>query len=159
MESLLTPDPAFWCGKRVFLTGHTGFKGTWLALWLTRLGAVVRGYALPPDQTHRLYRDTGLGERIDSLFGDIRDAAALDAAMSAFAPDIVLHLAAQALVQASYRAAGRDLRGQRHRHDPRAGGRSPLPLGARGRRGDHRQVLRKPRMGVALPGDRGTRRT
>ncbi len=104
MESLLTPDPAFWSGKRVFLTGHTGFKGTWLALWLTRLGAVVRGYALPPDEAHGLFRDTGLSGRIDSLFGDIRDAPALDAAMSAFAPEIVLHLAAQALVQASYRA-------------------------------------------------------
>jgi CDP-glucose 4,6-dehydratase len=103
MEDLLTPNPAFWRGKRVFLTGHTGFKGTWLALWLTHLGASVRGYALPPDQPDNLSLATGLATQIESLHGDIRDAAALDAAMSDFAPEIVLHLAAQALVQKSYR--------------------------------------------------------
>ncbi len=103
MEDLLTPDLPFWRAKRVFLTGQTGFKGTWLALWLTKLGATVRGYALSPDSPANLSLVTNLADRIDSLHGDIRDAPALDAAMSGFAPDIVLHLAAQALVQKSYR--------------------------------------------------------
>ena len=103
VEDLLRPSPDFWRDKRVFLTGHTGFKGTWLALWLTRLGATVRGYALPPDQAPNLSVATGLAGQIDSLLGDIRDVAALDEAISGFAPDIVLHLAAQALVQRSYR--------------------------------------------------------
>jgi CDP-glucose 4,6-dehydratase len=103
VEDLLTPDPGFWRNKRVFLTGQTGFKGTWLAFWLTHLGATVRGYALAPASADNLSLNTNLADRIESLHGDIRDAPALDAAMSGFAPDIVLHLAAQALVQKSYR--------------------------------------------------------
>lgn len=103
VEDLLTPSPGFWRGKSVFLTGHTGFKGTWLALWLTRLGATVRGYSLPPDSVDNLSLATNLASQIDSLFGDIRDGTAIGAAMTDFAPDIVLHLAAQALVQKSYR--------------------------------------------------------
>ena len=103
VEDLLTPDAGFWRNKRVFLTGHTGFKGTWLALWLTRFGARVRGYSLPPDRSDNLSLTTHLAAHIDSVFGDIRDATALDAAMADFVPDIVLHLAAQALVQTAYR--------------------------------------------------------
>ena len=91
-----------WAGRRVFLTGHTGFKGGWLALWLSHLGAEVRGYALDPYTTPNLFDVTRLGGRVDDVRGDIRDAAHLDAAMRDFSPDVVFHLAAQPLVRLSY---------------------------------------------------------
>jgi CDP-glucose 4,6-dehydratase len=90
-------------GRRVFITGHTGFKGGWLSLWCQRLGAEVFGYALAPDTTPDLFTLAGLEQRIDSTLGDIRDAARLDAALRRARPDIVLHLAAQPLVRLSYR--------------------------------------------------------
>ncbi|MFN4164106.1 MAG: CDP-glucose 4,6-dehydratase [Ferrovibrio sp.] len=96
----LSPD--FWRGRRVFLTGHTGFKGAWLARWLHRLGAEVHGFALPPEgepNLSRLLQTPLAGETL----ADLRDAAALERALETAAPDIVLHLAAQALVPASYR--------------------------------------------------------
>lgn len=93
----------FWAGKRVLLTGHTGFKGSWLALWLRRLGAVVTGIALPPDTEPNLFGLARIGECIDSQYCDIRDAAALAAIVRAAQPEIVFHLAAQALVRAGYR--------------------------------------------------------
>jgi len=91
-----------WAGRRVFLTGHTGFKGGWLALWLSHLGAEVRGYALDPYTTPNLFDAARLGGRVDDVRGDIRDAAALDKAMAEFAPEVVFHLAAQPLVRLSY---------------------------------------------------------
>ena len=101
MENLVTP--AFWAGKRVFLTGHTGFKGAWLALWLTGMGAQVHGYALPPEHPGSLFDRLALGQRIAcSTLADIRDRAALHAAMQAANPEVVFHLAAQALVPAGY---------------------------------------------------------
>ena len=101
LADLLSPDPVFWRGKHVLLTGHTGFKGAWLALWLDRLGATVIGYALPPDTSPSL---SGLVGRKppQEVLADVRDGARLRAEMVAFAPDIVLHLAAQSLVQRSY---------------------------------------------------------
>ena len=96
-------DPAFWNGKAVFVTGHTGFKGGWLTLWLARLGAKVTGYSLSPDGEPNLFSLVGLDGRCRSLIGDIRDGQGLRDAMSAAEPDIVLHLAAQALVRRSYR--------------------------------------------------------
>lgn len=93
----------FWRGKRVFLTGHTGFKGGWLALWLADMGAEVYGYALPPPTEPNLFTVANLRERLaGSTIADIRDADAFTQAMQAARPEIVLHLAAQPLVRHSY---------------------------------------------------------
>ena len=95
----------FWRGKRVFLTGHTGFKGGWLALWLTDMGAEVHGYALTPPTEPNFYTVAKLHERLAcSTIADIRDIEALNQAMQAAQPDVVLHLAAQSLVRYSYAA-------------------------------------------------------
>jgi CDP-glucose 4,6-dehydratase len=96
------PSPGFWRGKRVFLTGHTGFKGTWTRLWLAALGAEVFGYALPPDATPALHTLVGHGGLAGETLADIRDGVVLDRALVAADPDIILHLAAQPLVRASY---------------------------------------------------------
>lgn len=95
-------QPEVWRGKRVFLTGHTGFKGGWLALWLASKGAVVRGYALDPYTSPNLFDAAQLGSLIDDVRGDIRDGAQLEQALSSFAPEVVFHMAAQPLVRASY---------------------------------------------------------
>ncbi|HEX7873685.1 MAG TPA: CDP-glucose 4,6-dehydratase [Sphingobium sp.] len=92
----------FWRGRRVVLTGHSGFKGAWLSLWLERLGASVSAVALPPQTSPSLYALLSPWRDADHHFGDIRDAAALAAQMQAFAPEIVIHMAAQALVRPSY---------------------------------------------------------
>lgn len=94
-------DPAFWAGRRVLLTGHTGFKGSWAALWLGRMGAKVTGLALPPDQTPALHDLARAGEGVVSRFADLRDHDATVAALKDQTFDIVLHMAAQALVRAS----------------------------------------------------------
>lgn len=94
----------FWSGRRVFLTGHTGFKGSWLSMWLHALGADVHGYALDAPTTPSLFEVARVAETSlqRSSIGDIRDRAALDAAMQAARPEIVFHLAAQSLVLPSY---------------------------------------------------------
>jgi CDP-glucose 4,6-dehydratase len=91
-------------GRRVFVTGHTGFKGSWLSEWLLSAGATVRGYALQPLTQPNLFDQLGLAERIEHQVADIRDRATLQAAVQAFRPDFVFHLAAQPLVVASYAA-------------------------------------------------------
>jgi CDP-glucose 4,6-dehydratase len=98
----LKPNAAFWAGKRVFLTGHTGFKGGWLSLWLHELGAIVAGYALAPETTPNFFSVCDVASVLQHRIGDVRDAATLTAAMAAFEPEIVFHLAAQPLVRASY---------------------------------------------------------
>ena len=103
MTHLANPDQAFWRGKRVLLTGHTGFKGAWLALWLQRLGAQVVGVGLPPSTVPSLFDLAQIPSVCQSQFGDIREAQALMSLAHDSQPDIVFHLAAQALVRASYR--------------------------------------------------------
>ena len=92
-------DPAFWSGRRVLVTGHTGFKGGWLALRLAGLGAKVTGLALAPPTTPSLFDLARVGETLEDRRGDIRNDADVSAAVAAAAPEVVLHLAAQALVK------------------------------------------------------------
>ena len=96
-------DPSFWRGKRVLLTGHTGFKGGWLALWLQSMGANLQGYALEPPTTPSLFEKAHIGANMHSVIGDIRDYDALHRAVMGFKPEIVIHMAAQPLVRYSYR--------------------------------------------------------
>lgn len=93
----------FWNGKRVFLTGHTGFKGAWLALWLQRMGATVHGYALAPEQPQALFNVACVAEGLIHQEADICDSDVLFGAIQKFSPDIVFHMAAQSLVRRSYR--------------------------------------------------------
>ena len=89
--------------KKVFLTGHTGFKGSWLALWLTRLGAEVCGYSLSPNTNPSMFQKLDIGNKISkSIIGDILDSEKLEKAISDFQPEIMFHLAAQPLVRLSY---------------------------------------------------------
>ena len=96
-------NPVFWKGKKVFLTGHTGFKGGWLSLWLASMGARVVGYALAPNTTPNLFDVLAIDSVIEkSHINDIRDLAGLQNAMSEAKPDVVIHMAAQPLVRYSY---------------------------------------------------------
>lgn len=99
---VISPNVDFWYGKRVLLTGHTGFKGAWLALWLQRMGAVVTGIAMPPTTHPSLFALISVEPWIDSHICDIRNAQALKNLVHQSRPEIVLHLAAQALVRVSY---------------------------------------------------------
>jgi CDP-glucose 4,6-dehydratase len=96
-------ETGFFRGRRVLITGHTGFKGAWLSLLLLRAGAEVTGYALEPEATPNLYSLLHLEQDMHSVFGDIRDGDSLTAAFSQAKPEIVIHLAAQPLVRESYR--------------------------------------------------------
>ena len=92
-------DPGFWRGKRVLLTGHTGFKGAWAAVWLSAMGAKVTGLALPPDQAPSLFELAGVAGLVESLIVDLRDGAAVSAALEGRSFDLVLHMAAQPIVR------------------------------------------------------------
>ena len=96
-------NPLFWSGRKVFLTGHTGFKGSWLSLWLQQLGAEITGYALPPPTHPSLFEVADVAQSMTSVIGDIRDGVMLAKAMRQAAPDVVIHMAAQPLVRRSYR--------------------------------------------------------
>jgi CDP-glucose 4,6-dehydratase len=93
---------SFWTGRRVLLTGHTGFKGAWLALWLHSLGAQVTGFSGPPPTKPSLFELAQVGDLVDDVRGDVRDADAVRAVAARARPEIVFHLAAQALVRASF---------------------------------------------------------
>jgi CDP-glucose 4,6-dehydratase len=95
--------PSFWRGKRVFLTGHTGFKGSWLALWLKSLGAEVTGFALPPPTQPNLFEEAEVEDGLNSIIGDIRDFGTLQKSVHLASPEIVFHMAAQPLVRISYK--------------------------------------------------------
>jgi CDP-glucose 4,6-dehydratase len=95
-------NPSFWQGRRVFLTGHTGFKGSWLTLWLNQLGAEVTGYALDPPTQPNLFEQARVTDSIRSVHGDIRDFDHLKRAIAGCGPEVVLHLAAQSVVRSSY---------------------------------------------------------
>jgi CDP-glucose 4,6-dehydratase len=95
-------DPAFWKSKRVLLTGHTGFKGSWLSLWLQSMGATLRGIALAPPTEPALFDIARVGDGMEHRIDDIRDFAAMQAHMREFRPEIVIHMAAQPLVRLSY---------------------------------------------------------
>jgi CDP-glucose 4,6-dehydratase len=99
---MVNPEAAFWRGRRVLVTGHTGFKGTWLCLWLQRLGAEVSGLALAPATTPNLFTLALKSDQIRSVVGDIRDPATVQRCFGERAPEVVFHLAAQALVGTSY---------------------------------------------------------
>ena len=95
-------NPSFWRGRRVFLTGHTGFKGSWLSLWLQHLGVELTGYALRPPTAPGLFEEADVAAGMRSVIGDVRDPASLQQAMQACKPEIVIHMAAQPLVRYSY---------------------------------------------------------
>ena len=101
VESLVI-DPNFWRGRRVLLTGHTGFKGAWMTLLLRSFGAEVYGYSLEPESKHGLFNVAGIQHDISHRIADVRDIDALRSALESANPDVVVHMAAQALVRQSY---------------------------------------------------------
>ena len=101
MESVAM-NPAFWYRKRVLLTGHTGFKGSWLSLWLQSLGATVVGYSLVPPTNPNLFETAGVSQGMTSVIGNIQDLVKLQAVFVKHSPEIVIHMAAQSLVRHSY---------------------------------------------------------
>ena len=102
MADVIKPSRDFWSGRRILVTGHSGFKGAWLSLWLNRLGATVCGLALPAEEPS-LFAAAGLKELMDNHFADIREPKSVAAAVEQFRPDVIFHLAAQSLVRRSYR--------------------------------------------------------
>lgn len=103
VNSIYTVNPSFWSGKKVLITGHTGFKGSWLVLWLKELGAEVMGYALSPKQNRSMFQQVNIQKYVDNHFKDILEVDSLKEAFKQFQPEVVFHLAAQSLVHYSYK--------------------------------------------------------
>ena len=97
-------DTSFWKGKKVFLTGHTGFKGSWLSLWLQNMGVLVKGYSLDINTKPALFSKANVAEEMESEIGDIRNLGQLTKSMVSFSPDVLIHMAAQPLVRLSNQA-------------------------------------------------------
>ena len=95
-------DSSFWKGKKVYLTGHTGFKGSWLSLWLQNMGVIVKGYSLDVNTKPALFTSANVAAEMESEIGDIRNLDQLTKSMVSFSPDILIHMAAQPLVRLSY---------------------------------------------------------
>ena len=95
-------NKSFWNSKRVLITGHTGFKGSWLTLWLRSLGANVIGYALPPPTEPSIFKLASINDDIINVIGDIRNYSELKMAITKYKPEIIFHLAAQPLVRQTY---------------------------------------------------------
>jgi CDP-glucose 4,6-dehydratase len=102
-DAATVPDPSFWAGRRVLVTGHTGFKGAWLSLWLAQLGARVTGFARGVPTEPSLYALARVEQEVEHVAGDVRDAGAVADAFRRSAPEVVLHLAAQPFVRRSFR--------------------------------------------------------
>lgn len=102
MVKMRNVNQDFWKNKKVFITGNTGFKGSWMSIWLTSMGAEIKGYSKLPETHPSLFNEAGLGSKYETIFADIRDYDCLKDAIDSFMPDIVFHLAAQPLVRYSY---------------------------------------------------------
>lgn len=96
-------NPDFWTGKKVYMTGHTGFKGSWLSLWLLGMGVKVKGFSLQPNTNPALFTSINIGKGMESEIGDIRNLEQLTRSIITFNPDILIHMAAQPLVRFSYK--------------------------------------------------------
>lgn len=94
-------DPPFWKGRRVLLTGHSGFKGSWLAIWLSRMGAKVYGFSLPPETKPALFELAHISDKVEGVFGNLNNCSEIEACVHEARPEIVLHLAARAIVRQS----------------------------------------------------------
>lgn len=95
-------NKTFWKGKKVLITGHTGFKGSWLSLWLQNMGAHIIGYSLPPQTKPNIFEVANVSAGMESIIGDIRDVERVTAVFSKYQPEIIIHMAAQSLVRYSY---------------------------------------------------------